>query len=360
MAMWQANRLAAPLRLPRGVRRAARLGAGAAAGGGVRRRGDRPRRRRAGAQRRPDGRPARGGASVRRRRLAPAPHAAHRAVHAAGGDRRGDREGGGPRGGPHLARAGRAAGRRRGRPAAAVAACPGRHHRGACTSLDVVHQQEEEWAPTFAAAGRELRIEVSRDAHVLATPGALAQVLATLLENSLRHGGGAHDRPVPPSPGRAGRSSSRSRTRARACRTSWRRGSSSAATTSGAGTGLGPRAGPGPGRRRRRSARARPAPARGLRDLPGGRADVPRPRCRPAQGLAHLAAPDAPAPPRRDRSGTPSRVGPRRRREHQPPVEHVAERGPEHEADAVRRDVVRERRGQTEQVVRDEEARRPR
>jgi signal transduction histidine kinase len=56
--------------------------------------------------------------------------------------------------------------------------------------LDVVHQQEEEWAPTFAAAGRELRIEVSRDAHVLATPGALAQVLATLLENSLRHGGG--------------------------------------------------------------------------------------------------------------------------------------------------------------------------
>ncbi|WP_298455555.1 ATP-binding protein [uncultured Cellulomonas sp.] len=56
--------------------------------------------------------------------------------------------------------------------------------------LDVVRQQEEEWAPTFAQAGRELTIEVSATAQVLATPGALAQVLATLLENSLRHGGG--------------------------------------------------------------------------------------------------------------------------------------------------------------------------
>ena len=56
--------------------------------------------------------------------------------------------------------------------------------------VDVVRQQEEEWAPTFAAAGRELRVAVDEKAHVLATPGALAQVLATLLENSLRHGGG--------------------------------------------------------------------------------------------------------------------------------------------------------------------------
>jgi signal transduction histidine kinase len=56
--------------------------------------------------------------------------------------------------------------------------------------IDVVRQQEEEWAPTFAAVGRELRVEVSESAQVLATPGALAQVLATLLENSLRHGGG--------------------------------------------------------------------------------------------------------------------------------------------------------------------------
>ncbi|MBU5424001.1 sensor histidine kinase [Cellulomonas hominis] len=56
--------------------------------------------------------------------------------------------------------------------------------------VDVVHQQEEEWRPTFEAAGRRLAIEVDADAQVLATPGALAQVLATLIENSLRHGGG--------------------------------------------------------------------------------------------------------------------------------------------------------------------------
>jgi signal transduction histidine kinase len=56
--------------------------------------------------------------------------------------------------------------------------------------LEVVHQQEEEWRPTFEAEGRRLVIEVDPKAQVLATPGALAQVLATLIENSLRHGGG--------------------------------------------------------------------------------------------------------------------------------------------------------------------------
>jgi signal transduction histidine kinase len=56
--------------------------------------------------------------------------------------------------------------------------------------VDVVHQQEEEWAPVFAAAGRELAIDVSPTVQVLATPGTLAQVLATLIENSLRHGAG--------------------------------------------------------------------------------------------------------------------------------------------------------------------------
>lgn len=55
---------------------------------------------------------------------------------------------------------------------------------------DVVHQQEEEWRPTFEAAGRRLAVEVDPEVQVLATPGALAQVLATLIENSLRHGGG--------------------------------------------------------------------------------------------------------------------------------------------------------------------------
>ena len=54
----------------------------------------------------------------------------------------------------------------------------------------VLAQQLEEWAPSFARAGRELVSEVPADVVVLATPGALAQVLATLIENSLKHGGG--------------------------------------------------------------------------------------------------------------------------------------------------------------------------
>ncbi|MGO1316890.1 MAG: ATP-binding protein [Cellulomonadaceae bacterium] len=55
---------------------------------------------------------------------------------------------------------------------------------------DVVSQQEEEWEPTFDAAGRELVIDVDPKTYVLATPGGLAQVLATLIENSLKHGDG--------------------------------------------------------------------------------------------------------------------------------------------------------------------------
>lgn len=56
--------------------------------------------------------------------------------------------------------------------------------------LDVVHQQEEEWQPTFDASGRHLVVDVDPSTQVLATPGALAQVLATLIENSLKHGAG--------------------------------------------------------------------------------------------------------------------------------------------------------------------------
>lgn len=55
---------------------------------------------------------------------------------------------------------------------------------------DVLLQQQEEWGPTFRAAGRRLQVDVPGDVAVLATPGALAQVLATLIENSLKHGGG--------------------------------------------------------------------------------------------------------------------------------------------------------------------------
>ncbi|WP_182111783.1 MULTISPECIES: HAMP domain-containing histidine kinase [unclassified Actinotalea] len=55
---------------------------------------------------------------------------------------------------------------------------------------DVVDQQREEWTPSFASAGRRLEVEVPPGTAVLATPGALAQALATLIENSLVHGAG--------------------------------------------------------------------------------------------------------------------------------------------------------------------------
>lgn len=56
---------------------------------------------------------------------------------------------------------------------------------------EVVDQQRDEWAASFAAKERDLIIDVGDDVQVLATPGALAQVLATLIENSLKHGDGA-------------------------------------------------------------------------------------------------------------------------------------------------------------------------
>ncbi|XBH21958.1 ATP-binding protein [Jonesiaceae bacterium BS-20] len=56
--------------------------------------------------------------------------------------------------------------------------------------LDVLQQQEEEWEAVFAKAGRKLTVTQEGELWVFATPGALAQVIATLLENSLKHGGG--------------------------------------------------------------------------------------------------------------------------------------------------------------------------
>ncbi|MEE6289232.1 ATP-binding protein [Georgenia sp. MJ173] len=55
---------------------------------------------------------------------------------------------------------------------------------------DLFAQQAEEWLPTFAAAGRQLVLPDDVDITVLATPGALAQVLSTLVENSLKYGAG--------------------------------------------------------------------------------------------------------------------------------------------------------------------------
>lgn len=55
---------------------------------------------------------------------------------------------------------------------------------------DIFRQQEEEWGRTFDAAGRWLDVEYGSGVSVLATPGGVAQILATLLENSLKYGAG--------------------------------------------------------------------------------------------------------------------------------------------------------------------------
>jgi signal transduction histidine kinase len=54
---------------------------------------------------------------------------------------------------------------------------------------EVFDQQREEWTASFTKAGRRLVIN-DTDVTVFATPGGLAQVLATLIENSLKHGDG--------------------------------------------------------------------------------------------------------------------------------------------------------------------------
>lgn len=67
---------------------------------------------------------------------------------------------------------------------------------------DLMQQQAEEWDPLFDLEGRELVVDVPANVAVLATPGALSQVIATLIENSLKHGGGTttvRSRPSGPS-----------------------------------------------------------------------------------------------------------------------------------------------------------------
>lgn len=55
----------------------------------------------------------------------------------------------------------------------------------------VLTQQSEEWKPAFREAKRELRVHIPKSAAVWASVGPLTQVIATLIENSLAHGGGA-------------------------------------------------------------------------------------------------------------------------------------------------------------------------
>ena len=58
-------------------------------------------------------------------------------------------------------------------------------------SLDsVLAALQREWQPAFAGARRSIHVSGERGLGVRATPTALAQILTTLLENSLHHGGG--------------------------------------------------------------------------------------------------------------------------------------------------------------------------
>ncbi|MEV4335321.1 ATP-binding protein [Streptomyces sp. NPDC049597] len=55
---------------------------------------------------------------------------------------------------------------------------------------EVVKQQLEEWRPAYRSAGRAIVHSGRHGMRAVGTPGAVAQVLAALIENSLMHGGG--------------------------------------------------------------------------------------------------------------------------------------------------------------------------
>ncbi|MFG3529451.1 ATP-binding protein [Streptomyces sp. NPDC047917] len=55
---------------------------------------------------------------------------------------------------------------------------------------EVVKQQIEEWRPAYRSAGRAIVRSGKQGLRAVGTPGAVAQVLAALIENSLMHGGG--------------------------------------------------------------------------------------------------------------------------------------------------------------------------
>jgi signal transduction histidine kinase len=55
---------------------------------------------------------------------------------------------------------------------------------------DIVGQQVVEWEPAFRRLGRRLTVTGEKGLLAFATPGGAAQVIATLLDNALVHGGG--------------------------------------------------------------------------------------------------------------------------------------------------------------------------
>jgi signal transduction histidine kinase len=56
---------------------------------------------------------------------------------------------------------------------------------------DIVAQQVVEWDPAFRRVGRKLEVTGEKGLHAYVTPGSAAQVIATLLDNALVHGGGS-------------------------------------------------------------------------------------------------------------------------------------------------------------------------
>ncbi|MFF8728292.1 ATP-binding protein [Streptomyces sp. NPDC015171] len=64
---------------------------------------------------------------------------------------------------------------------------------GSAVSFDldeVIQQQLAEWRPAYRGVGRAIVSSGKRHLTAVGTPGAVAQVLAALIENSLMHGGG--------------------------------------------------------------------------------------------------------------------------------------------------------------------------
>lgn len=55
---------------------------------------------------------------------------------------------------------------------------------------EIFDQQQREWGPTFKREGRTLEFKPALGTQALASPGGLSQALATLIENSLKHGDG--------------------------------------------------------------------------------------------------------------------------------------------------------------------------
>lgn len=71
------------------------------------------------------------------------------------------------------------------------------HHRAPATtggeSIDIdaiVHQQQQEWRVSFNKAGRKLKLTGVSGLKARATHGSVSQIIATLVENALHHGGG--------------------------------------------------------------------------------------------------------------------------------------------------------------------------